>query len=130
MFHYTTSKSVKGLIPENTIYSSMREAGNPDPVFDSSRGLFTVTLHKRAFLDDHQEFIPSEDISTIEHSILEFCKVPRTRARIAAHFSCKSVSYFYTKHVLPLVERNLLVMGNPDHPKSTNQTYTTASLVR
>lgn len=110
-----------------TIYSSMREAGNPDPVFDSSRGFFTVTLYKRAFLEDHHRSIPSEDISAIEHSILEFCKVPRTRAELAAHFSFKSVSYFYSKHVLPLVERNLLVMGNPDRPKSTNQTYTTAS---
>jgi ATP-dependent DNA helicase RecG len=107
----------------------MREAGNPDPVFDSSRGLFTVTLYKRAAFEETAP-IQNKDLSDIGHSILEFCKVPRTRVEIAAHFRFKSVSYFSTKHVILLVERNLLVMGNPDHPKSTNQTYTTASLVR
>jgi ATP-dependent DNA helicase RecG len=112
-----------------TIYSSMREAGNPDPVFDSSRGFFTVTLYKRAAFEETVP-IQNKDLSGIEHSILEFCKVPRTRAELAAHFRFKSVSYFSTKHVLPLVERNLLVMGNPDRPKSTNQTYTTASFFR
>lgn len=108
------------------IYSSMREAGNPDPIFDSSRGLFTVTLYKRSSVVGQLEPIQSEHLCDIEHLILEFCKTPRTRAEIAAHFGFKSVSYFYSKHVLPLLERNLLVMGNPDRPKSTYQTYTTA----
>lgn len=113
-----------------TIYSSMREAGNPDPVFDSSRGLFTVTLYKRASSVEQLETIQGEDLSDIEQLILEFCKVPRTRTQLAAHFSFKSVSYFYSKHVLPLIERNLLVMSKPDRPKSTNQTYTTVAVIR
>jgi len=108
----------------------MREVGNPDPVFDSSRGLFTVTLYKRASSVEQLETIQGEVLSDIEQLILEFCKVPRTRTQLAAHFSFKSVSYFHSKHVLPLIERDLLVMSNPDRPKSTNQTYTTAAAFR
>lgn len=110
-----------------TIIRAMRDAGNPDPVFDSSRGLFTVTLFKRA-ASGIRASITLYNVTDLEHKILEFCKVPRTRAEIAAQFGIKTVSYFHKHHVLPLVERKLLVMSIPERPKSTNQTYTSAVL--
>ena len=109
-----------------TIFRAMKEGGNPDPVFESSRGIFTVTLYKRSAFETLQ-FTRGGTISGSDQVILEFCKTPKTRKEIADYCSFKSVSYFYKTYVAPLVEKNLLLMSNPEHPTSSNQTYTTAT---
>jgi ATP-dependent DNA helicase RecG len=104
-----------------TIYRVMREAGNPDPVFESSRGLFTVTLYKRTGFEQADV----ENLSESEIMILAFCKTPKTRKELAEYFGFKSVAYFTKNYVFPLVAKNLLVMSDPQHPKSSLQTFRT-----
>ncbi|MGB4405371.1 MAG: ATP-binding protein [Sphaerochaeta sp.] len=109
-----------------TIFRSMKEGGNPDPVFESSRGIFTVTLRKRSASETLQ-ISRGDNSSDFGQLILEFCKTPKTRKEIADYCAFKSVSYFYKMYVAPLVEKKLLLMSNPEHPKSPTQTYTTAT---
>lgn len=109
-----------------TIYRVMREAGNPDPVFESSRGLFTVTLYKRTGSVQAN----AENLSEFETMILAFCKTPKTRKELAEYFRFKSVAYFTKNYVFPLVEKNLLVMSDPQHPKSSLQTFRTHDAYR
>lgn len=104
-----------------TIYRVMREVGNPDPVFESSRGLFTVTLYKRTGFEQADV----ENLSESEIMILAFCKTPKTRKELAEYFGFKSVAYFTKNYVFPLVAKNLLVMSDPQHPKSSLQTFRT-----
>lgn len=108
-----------------TIFRSMKEGGNPDPVFESSRGIFTVTLRKR-LASGTLQMRRGDTISDRNQAILEFCKTPKTRKEIADYCAFKSVSYFNKICVAPLVERKLLLLSNPEHPTSSNQTYTTA----
>jgi len=109
-----------------TIFRSMKEGGNPDPVFESSRGIFTVTLRKSSAFGTLQ-ITRGYNFSNSDQLILEFCKTPKTRKEIAGYCSFKSVSYFYKMYMAPLVEKKLLLMSNPEHPKSPTQTYTTAT---
>lgn len=108
-----------------TIFRSMREGGNPDPVFESSRGIFTVTLRKKP-APGVLHVSKGEGLSDADQLILEFCRTPKTRKEIADYCTFKSVSYFYKVFVAPLVEKKLLLMSNLEHPSSPMQTFTTA----
>jgi len=101
-----------------TIREEMAEYNLPDPIFESKRGNFVVTLknnYKARILDSG-----SSDSS--ENDLISFCKTPRTRAEIANHLG-KTQYYAMKAFVEPFLKSGQLKMSIPGKPKSRNQKY-------
>lgn len=102
-----------------TIRSEMKNAGLPAPVFEDSRGTFTVTLFKN-----------SDNIKStgdINESILDFCSVSRTRMEIANFLGISTPTYAISKYIKPLIKAGKIEMTNLERPNSPNQKYFTKS---
>ncbi len=102
-----------------TIRSEMKNAGLPAPVFEDSRGTFTVTLYKNS--DYIKNSMGTED------SILDFCSVPRTRMEIANFLGISTPTYAISKYIKPLIKAGKIEMTNLERPNSPNQKYFTKS---
>ncbi len=99
-----------------TVYSALKNAGLPEPKFESERGVFKVTLYNGTEVTS----LPSGN----EADLLTFCQTPRSRAEIEKHFKGRlSINYLMTNIVRPLVECGKLKLTIPDKPKSKNQRY-------
>jgi ATP-dependent DNA helicase RecG len=103
-----------------TIRQEMQTAGLPAPVFDSTRGVFRVTLFNGSSRPVEKHTEPDGDDAA---RIIAFCTVPRTRTELSALLHVSSISYMMEKYINPLLESNKLKMTMPDKPKSRNQTY-------
>lgn len=100
-----------------TIRTEMKNAGLPAPVFENSRGTFSVTLYKNS------DYVKSA-MST-EESLLEFCSIPRTRIEIANFLGISTPTYAISKYIKPLIESGKIEMTNLERPNSPNQKYFT-----
>ncbi len=100
-----------------TIRTEMKNAGLPAPVFENSRGTFTVTLYKNS------DYVKNS-MST-EESLLEFCDIPRTRIEIANFLGISTPTYAISKYIKPLIESGKIEMTNSERPNSPNQKYFT-----
>lgn len=99
------------------IRSEMSAAGLPEPLFESVRGVFRVTLYNSG---------RRENIGDNEKLLLDFCRTPRSRDEIAALFKDKmTIAYVMSIIVHPLVEKGVLGLTLPEKPKSKNQRYYT-----
>ena len=99
-----------------TIRAEMEQYRLPEPIFESRRGNFIVTLR-----NDRSE---ANDLAEPK-SLLEFCREPKTRAEIAG-FLGKTQYYAMKSTVTPLIETGALKLTVPDKPKSKNQQYYSA----
>lgn len=100
-----------------TIRSEMNAAELPEPLFESARGIFRVTLFNALI---------SKSVDSTEKLLLDFCKTPRSRNEIATFFKGKmTIAYAMSSVVRPLVEKGMLGITIPDKPKSKNQRYFT-----
>jgi ATP-dependent DNA helicase RecG len=102
-----------------TIRLEMEKAGLPAPVFNSSRGVFKVTLFNGS-VPSVKKTAETVDIS---EKLIAFCSAPRTRAELSELLSVASISYMMEKYINPLLESGKLKMTIPDKPKSRNQKY-------
>ncbi|MDR3292861.1 MAG: putative DNA binding domain-containing protein [Clostridiales bacterium] len=98
-----------------TIRREMREAGLPDPKFETMRGDFIVTFY-------NGQADKKGEGSSIEDRLIEFCEMPKTRTEIAG-FIGKTQYYTLKTYVEPLVESGKLRLLIPNVPKSRNQKY-------
>ncbi|MCL1816199.1 MAG: putative DNA binding domain-containing protein [Clostridiales bacterium] len=99
-----------------TIRSAMASFNLPEPVFETRRGSFIVTLK-----NDWQTMAESTGTT-----LLDYCKEPKTRGEIATFL--KVTQYYAMKtYVNPLVKAGKLRLTIPDKPKSRNQKYCTFS---
>ncbi|MBR1457797.1 MAG: putative DNA binding domain-containing protein [Oscillospiraceae bacterium] len=99
-----------------TIRNAMEAYGLPAPVFESDRGVFRVTLYKKA-----QE---SAVLDPIEAEILQFCQTPKSRAELEALFQGRmTIAYVMERFVKPMTAQGLLRMTMPEKPKSKYQKY-------
>lgn len=99
-----------------TVIAAMREAGLPEPKFESERGVFRATLFNSA--------VAAAPVDSKEAELLEFCSVPRSRADIEEHYRGRlSINYIMSSMVKPLVAEGRLKLAIPDRPKSRNQRY-------
>jgi len=99
-----------------TIRLEMDEYHLPEPIFESKRGSFVVTLHNNITEKIIQNY------SIVGNSIEGFCKTPRTRSEIAEYVG--KTQYYTVKTIInPLVEKGILKMTIPNKPKSRNQKY-------
>lgn len=95
-----------------TIRSEMNRYGLKQPLFESERGYFKITLFNTSVAD-------SDMIS----QIIDFCKTPRSREELANKFNVSSVTYFITRYIWPLLASGKIKETIPDKPKSKNQKY-------
>lgn len=65
----------------------------------------------------------AEADSDIEAKIVDFCKIPRSRAEIANYLDLGFQSYVITTYVTPLVKKGLIKLTLPDKPRSSKQHY-------
>jgi len=103
-----------------TIRHEMENAGLPDPVFESSRGAFRVTLYNevKKVIND----IGADDVDLTE-TLLRFCTEPKSRKELSEKLDLSSISYMMSQYINPLLETGKLKMTIPDKPKSRNQRY-------
>lgn len=109
-----------------TMRREMAAWGLPAPVFENRRNEFVVTFFNTPQTPNEPIDIPSA--VEAENPLLEFCKIPRTRAEIAAFLGLKTTFYAMTKYILPLLDAGLLKMTLPDKPRSRNQKYYSDSI--
>jgi ATP-dependent DNA helicase RecG len=104
-----------------TVIAEMKEAKLPPPVFESTRGVFKVTLYN----GDGNGAVQSTAARgvTFEERMQEFCRIPRSREEIAKEFNLGSPYYVITRYIRPLIEKGVLRMTLPEFPKSKNQRY-------
>lgn len=127
------------------IRDAQRAAANyiegKDPGFYSDRSQFRITLpnlnyknEKIAEMLSKEALVPSREqvrdqdrvqvIGQVSVSdLLEYCKIPRTRAEIQDYCGLTARRSFSEKYLKPLLEADLLKMTNPDKPKSSKQKY-------
>ena len=103
-----------------TIRHEMEAAGLPAPKFDSSHGVFRVTLFNSANISASKS---TETGSDLESKVISFCSSPKTRAELSELLHVSSISYMMEKYINPLLESGKLKMTIPDKPKSRKQKY-------
>jgi ATP-dependent DNA helicase RecG len=107
-----------------TIRYEMETAGLPEPVFESSRGLFRVTLYN----ESGKQFVKqlesngTDDVDLTE-KLIRFCSEPKGRNELSKELNLSSISYMMSRYINPLLENGKLKMTIPDKPKSRNQKY-------
>jgi len=103
-----------------TIRYEMETAGLPEPVFESSRGVFSVTLYNEVngVLSDTQ--VGDMDLT---ERLLQFCANPKSREDLSRELGLSSISYMMSRYINPLLESGKLKMTIPNKPKSRNQKY-------
>ena len=121
-----------------TIRSEMASYKLPEPLFESRRGNFIVTLRNgRAGGEAGAEAVEEASIGVgmgagarmgaSRHGcggaeLLDFCKEPKARYEIAAFLNVTQY-YAMKTHVNPLVASGKLKLAIPSKPKSRNQRY-------
>lgn len=101
-----------------TVLSALREHGLPAPKFENERGIFRVTLYNKP--------VDSLSYTLEEMEIIDFCRVPRSRAEIEKLFEGRmTIAYVMSKYIHPMLQNNVLALTIPERPRSKNQRYVT-----
>ena len=108
-----------------TIRHEMEKAELKAPVFESSRGVFKVTLYNSKKTDEGEKgnSVEINDNLNMSCKILMFCKAPKSRDEMAKKFNFLAMSYMMSKYVQPLIDEGKLKLTKPEKPKSKNQKY-------
>ncbi len=109
-----------------TIRYAMRNLSLQDPVFVNSRGNFMVTLYNTQNATNIEKTEETLAQYEDEKGLIEFCRVARTRAEIVEYLAISSGQYALRRYLDPLVQAKVILMTNPDKPRSPNQKYYTA----
>lgn len=109
-----------------TMRRVMKEYGLPEPKFENRQHEFVVTLYNTPIKKAEAE-PPTDKIEPKAETLLEFCRVPRTRKEIADFYGMKTVFYVMKHYVEPLLEAGQLAPTMPDKPSSRKQQYYTVS---
>ncbi len=108
-----------------TMRREMQAFGLPPPEFISRSGEFKVIFRNgfNALAESPKGVAPNElELSVREKRLLEFCKVPRSRAEV---IECLGVSHYYafSKIIPKLVSAGLLGLSRPEAPRSRLQRF-------
>ncbi len=103
-----------------TIRRELRLADLPEPIFDVTRGVFSVTFRNSIGISEEEI-----DKTNIFDAVVQFCLNPRTRQEITA-FTGKSRYFTMSAIVQPLLDQGRLRMTMPDKPKSPSQQFVSA----
>jgi len=106
-----------------TIRYEMDAAGLPEPLFESVRGVFRVTLYNGVKDKAVNIYNDNKDDIDLTGKLLRFCAKPKSREELARELNLSSISYMMTRYINPLLEAGSLKMTISDKPKSRNQKY-------
>ncbi len=131
-----------------TIRRAMAENYLPEPVFTNNTGEFKVTLFHNHYA---QHAFPGEDgfelgedapcdyigpqvtaaprIAADTKHLLEFCRIPRSRAEIIGYLKISSGQYALRRYLNPLLKSGAIRMTIPNCPRSRAQRFVTAKPV-
>ena len=107
-----------------TMRREMKLHGLPEPVFENRRNEFVVTFFNAQVAEQREETKDTEPESGTA-SLLEFCRIPRTRAEIKDFMNIGTFSYIYSRYIATLVESGQMKLILPDKPRSRKQQYQT-----
>ena len=107
-----------------TIRYEMAAAGLPEPLFESSRGVFRVTLYNENVRPLNSGGRGDVDLA---EKLIRFCVKPKARAELAKELNLSSISYMMSRYINPLLKSGKLKMTIPGKPKSRNQKYYSGS---
>ncbi len=102
-----------------TIRTECKRANLPAPIFSSVRGEFKVVIKNNIYQSDIKTGENKK-----EHDILEFCRIPRSRAELEA-FTGFSRFYTMSSIIQPLIDQGKIALTIPEKPKSKKQRYLT-----
>ena len=105
-----------------TMRRELAAYGLPAPVFENRRNEFVVTFYNSPTQATGDPAQADADGAKAE-TLLEFCKIPRSRQEIADYLGVKTVYYAMRHYVQPLLDSRELTMTIPDHPSSRKQKY-------
>ncbi len=103
-----------------TMRNAMEEYGLREPVFENRRNEFVVIFYNTPVCKIHTETV---ETSNAADTLLDYCRIPRSRQEIADYLGVKTAFYAIQHYVRPLLETGELVMTIPDKPKSRNQRF-------
>ena len=116
-----------------TIRRAMKQFSLPAPLFEDSRGQFSVTLFSKA-PDPAPEIASPAEIRAPgindEKGLLHFCLTARSRDEIISFLAIRSGQYALRRYLDPLVKAKAIIPTMPDKPRSPNQRYVTADSIR
>ncbi|MCI5549979.1 MAG: DNA helicase [Clostridiales bacterium] len=109
-----------------TIRYVMEKQALPEPVFIDKRDIFKVVLYNASDVQD----VPKRDAGIeigIEDKkgLLQFCRIPRTRAEIVEHINVTSSAYALRRYLEPLIKAGAIQLTIPEQPRSQSQRYVT-----
>ncbi len=108
------------------VQEMLKDNGNPPAKFDvNTITAFRVNVHATKGSDlskDTSQPLSQPLSQSIEEKIVEFCKVPRSGAEIAAYCGFKDVKNFRERYLTPLLGTRIQ-MTIPDKPTSRFQKY-------
>ncbi|SFI33785.1 Putative ATP-dependent DNA helicase recG C-terminal [Selenomonas ruminantium] len=107
-----------------TMRREMKLHGLPEPVFENRRNEFVVTFFNAQVAEQREETKDTEPESGTA-SLLEFCRIPRTRAEIKDFMNIGTFSYIYSRYIATLVESGQMKLTLPDKLRSRKQQYQT-----
>lgn len=98
-----------------TMKIECQKYGLPEPIFAINHGEFKVIFKTAVNYNQN---------SNSKESILDFCKVPRTRSELTK-FTGKSQYYTMSKIIQPLILEGKIKLEIPEKPRSSKQRYLT-----
>lgn len=112
-----------------TIRHAMAQRNLPEPVFVNTTSEFKVILYhsqRRPETITPIEKTPDSIHVTDEKQLLEFCRIPRSRAEIINYLNIGSGQYALRRYLDPLLKNGVIRMTIPEKPRSHSQKYVTA----
>ncbi len=123
-----------------TIVKSLADNGSPQPIFDANEPerthfIVEIPMHDHFKVDTYSNFDGRANDQEIDQvndqvtkkviTILNYCKIPKSRQEILAFLGLKNHTDNYKNHILPLLEQNLIAYTIKENPKNRNQKYIT-----
>lgn len=105
-----------------TIRREMEAAGLPAPVFINRRNEFIVIFYNKQQTEENDS---EKEQNSGTDTLLEFCRIPRTRREIADYLGINTVFYVMQHYVQSLLASGKLVMTIPEKPKGRIQKFVT-----
>lgn len=113
-----------------TIRHAMENQSLPKPSFVNTHGSFKVVLYNG---EEAFPILKMPDGNTRhgmnyedEKGLMEFCRIPRTRAEIVQYLEIASGQYALRRYLDPLIRAGVIRLMLPDKPRSKDQRYVTA----
>lgn len=113
-----------------TIRYAMKKQSLPEPLFVNTHDSFKVVLYNG---EEASSALKTPERNTTfgvkfkdEKGLMEFCRIPRTRAEIVQYLEIASGQYALRRYLDPLIRAGAIRLTIPDKPRSKDQRYVTA----